>query len=116
MLWKQMILPIKALARCCDIVFCTDYFAPWINLNYKTITVFHDAFFWEYPEHYNKYWLLTFKTLGVWAAKNSAHIITPTQYAKQRILNYLSVPDYRIIPIPEAPKTLNNHCETPLRT
>lgn len=106
LLWKQLILPLKAALHGCDIVFCTDYFVPLINLNFKTIPVFHDAFFWEYPEHYNKYWLMTFRSLGVWAAKRAAFITTPTDYAKRTVLSYLKIPADNIIPIPEAPKTL----------
>ncbi len=105
-LWKQIILPLKALIHGCDIVFCTDYFVPYVKLNYKTIPVFHDAFFWEYPEHYNKYWLWTFRVFGVAAAKNSVYITTPTLYAKGRVLNFLPVPAHKVIPIHEAPKTL----------
>ena len=107
--WKQIILPVKAAAYGCDILFCTDYFVPVINLNYKTVPVFHDAFFWEYPEHYNRYWLMTFNFLGVWAAKRAAVITTPTQYAKTTVLSYLQIPADKVIPIPEAPKTLIRH-------
>ena len=106
LLWKQIILPLKAFVTGCDIVFCTDYFVPLINLNYKTIPVFHDAFFWEYTEHYNKLWLKTFTTLGVWAAKKSAYITTPTEYAKERVLHFLPVKSDKIIVVGEAPKTL----------
>ncbi|RZL33768.1 MAG: glycosyltransferase family 1 protein [Pedobacter sp.] len=104
--WKQITLPLKALMNGCDIVFCTDFFVPYINLNFKTIPVFHDAFFWEYPEHYNKYWLKIFYTFGVGAAKKSAFISTPTDYAKERVLFFLPVTPEKIITVFEAPKTL----------
>jgi len=106
--WKQIILPLKAASKGCDVLFCTDYFVPVVNLNYKTVPVFHDAFFWEYPEHYNKYWLMTFNFLGVWAAKRAKYITTPTKYAKKTVLSYLPVQADKVIPIAEAPKTLVN--------
>ena len=110
-LWKQIFLPIIAFLHGCDIVFCTDFFVPCINLNYQTIPVFHDAFFWEYPEHYNKYWLKIFYTLGVQGAKNSVFIIAPTNYAKNRILNFISLSPQKIIAVGEAPKTLVQSAE-----
>jgi glycosyltransferase involved in cell wall biosynthesis len=105
-LWKQVVLPLKAWSKKCDILFCTDYFVPYVHLGYKTVPVLHDAFFWEYPEHYNRYWLMVFKYLGVTAAKRSAVIIAPTEYAKNRILEFMQVEPDKIMAIPEAPKSL----------
>ncbi|WP_231458854.1 glycosyltransferase family 1 protein [Pedobacter sp. Leaf132] len=105
-IWKQVLLPVLALSKGCDIIFCTDFFVPYLNLGYKTIPVFHDAFFWEYPEHYNKLWLKIFHKFGVQAARKSAYVIAPTEYAKDRIAHYSGLPVNKIISIPEAPKTL----------
>ena len=66
--WKQVTLPIKACLNGCKLVFCTDYFVPYMHLGFTTVPVFHDAFFWEYPAHYNKYWLWFFNTVGVLCA------------------------------------------------
>jgi glycosyltransferase involved in cell wall biosynthesis len=104
--WKQVILPVKAWSKRCDILFCTDYFVPYVHLGYKTVPVLHDAFFWEYPEHYNRYWLMLFRFLGVSAAKRSAAIIAPTEYAKERILEFMQIERNKIRAIPEAPKSL----------
>jgi len=113
LLWKQLMLPIMAFSKGCDIVFCTDFFVPCINLNYKTIPVFHDAFFWEYPAHYNKYWLKLFYSFGVWGAKKSAFITTPTDYAKKTVLTFLPVPAEKIITVSEAPKTFTDNTASP---
>ena len=103
-IWKQISLPLIAFCYRCDIVFCTDYFVPYLHLGYTTIPVFHDAFFWEYPEHYNKYWLMLFKKLGVAAAKRSAFVVTTTKYAKERIVSFSRMDEKKIIPVYEAPK------------
>lgn len=105
-LWKQVILPIKALTNQCDILFCTDFFVPYLQLGYKTIPVFHDAFFFEYPQHYNKIWLFLFKQLGLRAAKRSSVIIVPSFYAKERIQHYTQIETDRICCVYEAPKSL----------
>lgn len=112
--WKQVELPLKAWYHSADIVFCTDFFVPWIQLGYTTIPVFHDAFFWEYPAHYNKYWRWLFLRLGVSAAKKSYCVITPTFYTQKKIAEYSNIDVKKIIPIYEAPKSLSNPSNTPL--
>ncbi|RZK16536.1 MAG: glycosyltransferase family 1 protein, partial [Pedobacter sp.] len=107
--WKQAILPFLSVINHCDIVFCTDFFVPYININFKTIPVFHDAFFWEYPEHYNKYWLKIFHHLGVKAAQKSPYVIAPTVYAKNRIAHFSTLDADKIVVISEAPKTLSQN-------
>lgn len=104
--WKQVVLPILVYTRKCDILFCTDYFVPYYQAGYKAIPVFHDAFFWEYPEHYNKYWLMVFRNLGVKAAKKSPFIVVPTEYTKSKIAIFMHLSPDQIIPIPLAPKTI----------
>ena len=104
-IWKQITLPIKAWKKNCDLVFCTDYFVPYCHFGFKTIVVFHDAFVWEYPAHYNKYWLWIFNTLGVKAAIRSEYIITTTHYAKQQIAKYSGIDKEKLIPIYLGPKT-----------
>jgi glycosyltransferase involved in cell wall biosynthesis len=106
-LWKQFQLPVIAFVRSCDIVFCTDYFVPYFHPGCVTVPVFHDAFFWEYPEQYNPYWLFLFRVFGVGAAKRAACIITPTLYAKKQIVAFSGLPANSIIPVYEAPKTLS---------
>lgn len=102
--WKQIMLPLKAKIRGCDVLFCTDFFVPVFSWGIKTVPVFHDAFFWEYPEHYNKYWRILFIQLGLRAAKKSACIVTPTKYTQKQIAHYSGINPNKIIPIHEGPK------------
>ena len=112
--WKQVTLPIKAWLSGCKLVFCTDYFVPYTRLGYNTVPVFHDAFFWEYPAHYNKYWLWFFNTIGVGAAKKSSAIVTVTSYAKEQIAKYSGIDATKIVPIHIGPKSsiTKNELET----
>lgn len=103
--WKQLLLPIKAFLKGVDLVFCTDYFAPNLRLNFKHVQVFHDAFFYEYPEHYHPLFLRLFQFLAIPAAKKSSYIICPTEYAKKTIHQHIKIPLQKIIPIYEGPKT-----------
>ena len=104
--WKQVLLPMICVFRNCDILFCSDYFLPLCKLNFKTVVVFHDAFFWEYPDHYNKLWLKLLTFIGLPAARKSNAIITTTEYAKKQILRYTTLNKKKIYSIPLAPKSL----------
>ena len=105
-LWKQFVLPYQAKQLGCRVLFCSDFMVPYFSLGIKTIPVFHDAFFWEYPEHYNKYWLLFFRNLGLAAAKKSAYVVAPTQYASNQLAKYTGINPNKIQVIGEAPKTI----------
>jgi glycosyltransferase involved in cell wall biosynthesis len=104
-IWKQITLPIKAWQKDCSLVFCTDYFVPYMHLGFTTIPVFHDAFIWEYPTHYNRYWLYLFKTFGVSAAKKSSAIVTVSSYAKDQIAKHSGIDAAKIISIHIGPKS-----------
>ena len=104
-IWKQITLPLKAWQKGCSLVFCTDYFVPYIHLGFTTVPVFHDAFIWEYPTHYNRYWLGLFKTFGVSAAKKASAVVTVTSYAKDQIAKYSGIDAANIVPIHIGPKS-----------
>ncbi len=104
--WKQIVLPVKAFFSGCDIVFCTDYFLPIIRLGFKTVVVFHDAFFWEYPAHYNKIWLRLFHLIALRGAKKSSRIIVPSNYSLSTISKHLQLPNERFSVVYEAGKKL----------
>ncbi len=103
--WKQIALPVKAYINNCDVLFCTDYFVPFIHLGYKPIPMFYDAFFYEYPEQCNPIWLKMFNSLGLKAAKRAPYVITLSEYSKERLLHFTDLEPKKIIPIHLAPKT-----------
>jgi glycosyltransferase involved in cell wall biosynthesis len=106
-LWKQLVLPVKAFLKNCDIVFCADNCVPLPHLGYKTIPVFHDAFCFEMPENYGKLWLWLYKKTAVPAAKKSPFIIVPTAWSKKQISHFTKIPVEKLVVIYEGPKTLN---------
>lgn len=103
--WKQITLPLICYIRSCDILYCTDYFLPLLKLNFKTAVVFYDAFFWEYPDHYNRFWLILLNSFGVTAAKKADAVITITEYSKNQIIKYVGINAARIHAIHLAPKS-----------
>jgi glycosyltransferase involved in cell wall biosynthesis len=104
--WKQVSLPVKAYLSNCDFVFCTDNFVPLIHLGFKTVPVFHDAFFFENPEHYGKLWLKLYHLTAIPAAKRAAFIVTPSIYAQQQIHHYTGIPLEQLKVVYEGPKTM----------
>ncbi len=103
--WKQVQLPMKAWLKGCDVLFCTDNIVPLIQVGYKTIPVIHDAFFFENPEHYNRIWLWFYKNLAVPAARSSVFVVTPTDYATDRIHHYTGIKKNKLITVYEGPKS-----------
>ncbi len=108
-LWKQLILPLKAWSKNCDIVFCVDTCVPYIHLGYKTIHVIHDTFCFESPEDYGRLWLWLYKTTAIPAAKRSPFVITPTEYAKKQIGHFTHIADDKLIVVYEGPKTVSHN-------
>jgi glycosyltransferase involved in cell wall biosynthesis len=111
--WKQVELPIRAWLKGCDIVFGGDYFVPYVHLGFKTITIFHDAFFFENPEHYNPIWLKMFHGIAVPSARRCARIITVSEYAKGRLHQLAGFPLAQIVAIHTAPKILDRAMNIP---
>lgn len=106
-IWKQIILPLKAWHKHCDIIFCTDECVPLIHLGYKTIPVLHDAFCFESPGSYGKLWLWLYLNTAIPAARKAAFVITPTAYAKKQIRHYTKIPYNKLRVIYEGPKTFS---------
>jgi glycosyltransferase involved in cell wall biosynthesis len=103
--WKQITLPILAFFKGASILICTDYVAPIITPGFKTMVVFHDAFFWEYPQHYSRGWLRIFKWFAIASANKSISVIAPSEYAKKQIALYTGIPAAKMTVVYEAPKT-----------
>lgn len=110
-LWKQIILPVKAWRKGCDIVFCTDNLVPFVHLGFKTIPVFHDAFFFEMPENYSRVWLWLFKNTVLPGARRSPFIVTPTHYAKQQLQRFTGITANKFVVVYEGPRVLTTASE-----
>lgn len=105
-IWKQILLPFKAWRKDCTILFCTDYFVPLLQPGFKTITVFHDALFFEIPEQYNPVWLKIFKTLAMPGARKSAYVVVPSHFSKERLHYFTKLPIDKFVTIYEGPKSI----------
>jgi glycosyltransferase involved in cell wall biosynthesis len=113
--WKQIRLPWLAAQKRCDYLICTDYFVPLVRWKTKYIVVFHDAFFFESPEHYNRLWLLYFKLFAVPAAKKSYRIVTTSHYAKGQLVEKAEIPRSMIEVIYQGGKSIQKAAASALR-
>lgn len=104
--WKQVVLPVKAWRRRCDVLFTTDYHVPFFRPGFKTVTVFHDAFFFEDPEHYSPLFLKFFHRVTVPAAKKCSRIVVPSVHVQQKLQSWLGLPANKLVPVYEAPKSI----------
>jgi glycosyltransferase involved in cell wall biosynthesis len=103
--YKQITLPLLTFINGASSLICTDYVAPVFTPGFKTIVVFHDAFFWEYPLHYSALWLRMFKAAALAGAKKSIAVIAPSEYAKKQIALHTGINPDHIKVVYEAPKT-----------
>lgn len=110
--WKQVILPLKAGWRGCDVLFTTDYFVPYFRFGFKTVTVFHDAFFFQNPEHYSPLFLKFFHGLAVPAALRCSRIVVPSVHVQQKLAHFLKLPLQQLTCIYEAPKSFSKNQDT----
>ncbi|MDA0244200.1 MAG: glycosyltransferase family 1 protein [Chloroflexi bacterium] len=103
-IWKEVHLPWLAWRAKCDVLFCTDYVAPfWATC--PTIVAFFDANFWANPQQYNRLWRRLMDWFAVPAAQRAGAVITISPFAKQEILKYLPIPESKIHVTNCAPKT-----------
>lgn len=107
--WKQIVLPLKAWFKKCDIVFCVDNCVPYVHLGYKTIPSIHDAFCFESPEDYGKLWLWLYKNTAIPGARRSPFVITATSYGKKQIARFMRISANKLIVVPDGPKRVNYH-------
>lgn len=88
---KLVVLPLLSIRHQTDIVLSPDILSP-VWARGKKISVIHDAFFWENPEHYNPIWLKVYLTVLKWGLRGNAYVITISEYSKKQIQKHLQMP------------------------
>ncbi|RZS95197.1 glycosyltransferase family 4 protein [Cecembia calidifontis] len=90
-LWKQLFLPIQVKKNKADVLLCFDYIAPAMPLKAKKLVVVHDAFFWQMPQNYNRYWRKYFIPMLHAGLKGNCTVITTSEYAKKAIVQFTGI-------------------------
>lgn len=85
LIWKQVLLPFLVMRKRADVLICPDYFAPIWRLRARKLVVFHDAFFWQNPQHYNRRWLSYFKKMIQWGLSGNSTVVTVSHASAKQL-------------------------------
>lgn len=83
-LWKQFLLPWKALTSGAESIINFDFVGPALT-GKKSFTVIHDAFFWQMPQNYSPWWRKYFIHMIYAGLKEEDVVITTSEVAKNAI-------------------------------
>ncbi|MCH6199817.1 glycosyltransferase family 4 protein [Aquiflexum sp. LQ15W] len=92
---KQFTLPFLSYYHKADLVFSPDILSP-IWSRGKKVSVLHDTFFWDNPDHYQRLWLKYYLYFLEKGLRKNGEIITITQFSKTRLQE---LPAFKSIPI-----------------
>ncbi|MFN3757636.1 MAG: glycosyltransferase family 4 protein [Algoriphagus aquaeductus] len=109
--WKEFQLPDLVKKFKPDVLICPDFVSPAASLPCRRLTVIHDAFFWQMPENYPRWWRKYFLNLikkGLW---EDTQIITTTEYSKNSLIEHLGN-SWPISVVYQAPKGLTAAADT----
>lgn len=104
--WKEFQLPDLVKKIQPDVLICPDFISPAAHLPCRRITVFHDAFFWQMPQNYPRWWRKYFLSLIKKGLKDHTEIITTTEYSKNSLRKHLGK-SRAISVVYQAPKDLS---------
>lgn len=108
--WKEFQLPDLVKKYKPDVLICPDFVSPAASLPCRRLTVIHDAFFWQMPQNYPRWWRKYFLSLIKKGLKEQTEIITTTEYSRKSLLDNLG-DDFPISVIYQCPKSLKSPSE-----
>ncbi|WP_111668815.1 glycosyltransferase family 4 protein [Algoriphagus litoralis] len=103
--WKEFLLPDLVKKHQPDVLVCLDFISPAASLPCRRLTVIHDAFFWQMPKNYSKWWRKYFTSLIKKGLKEQTEVITTSEYSKTSLIEHLG-DTYPIAVVYQAPKDL----------
>lgn len=103
--WKEFQLPDLIKKHKPDVLICADFVSPAASLPCRRLTVIHDAFFWQMPKNYSKWWRKYFTSLIRKGLKEKTEIITTSEYSRNSLLEHLG-DSFPISVVYQAPKGL----------
>lgn len=92
---KQVALPLLTYYHKADLVFSPDILSP-VFARGKKVSVVHDTFFWDNPDHYQRLWLKYYLYFLEKGLQKNGEIITITEFSKMRLKE---LPEFKSIPI-----------------
>ncbi|MDG6998481.1 MAG: glycosyltransferase family 4 protein [Nitrososphaerota archaeon] len=93
-----LLFPYLARRDKCDL-FHFNYYSPPLGIRSSILTI-HDVIYLDFPEFAPAMRRLQFDSLTRLSAHTAKHILTISEYSKQRILQHFNVPESKITVIP----------------
>ncbi|MFD2203710.1 glycosyltransferase family 4 protein [Shivajiella indica] len=82
---KQLWLPLLSYKHGADMILSPDIMSPSWGKGHK-VSVIHDTFFWDNPEHYQGLWLKYYLFFLKKGLKKNASVVTITEFSKKKLL------------------------------
>ncbi|MBB6326709.1 glycosyltransferase involved in cell wall biosynthesis [Algoriphagus iocasae] len=108
--WKEFQLPDLVKKHQPDVLICPDFVSPAASLSCRRMTVLHDAFFWQMPQNYPRWWRKYFLNLIRKGLKEKTEIITTTSYSKKALQKHLGE-ELPIHVVYQSPKSLTSRMD-----
>ena len=109
---KQLWLPLLSYWHRSDLVFSPDIMSPSWGRG-KKVSVIHDTFFWDNPEHYQALWLKYYLYFLKKGLKKNASVVTITDFSKGKLLN---LPEFKQLRIDVAYPSSGLHIPSEIQT
>lgn len=103
--WKQLILPFYILYFRGAIVVSFDYLLPLLKFGRKSVTVFHDTFYWEIQGAYNPVWQWYFLRSVKGGLNKKTSIIVTSNYIQKKVRD-LVTDNHELNVVYQSPKKL----------
>jgi len=85
---KLFVLPWLSIWYSVDLIFSPDILSPLLGRG-KRVSVIHDAFFWESPEHYNPLWRKIYLFFLQKSLDMGANVLTVSRYSQSVISKFV---------------------------
>lgn len=110
--WKQVVLPTLILFKRVDLVVTIDYLLPYMKFGARSITVFHDTFYWELKGNYNPLWRAYFLKSVKAGLDGDTQIVVTTNYIGDKVKRIIT-DEHQLRVVYQAPKELPLSDEKP---
>lgn len=97
--WTQIRLSLQLIADKPDVFFTPGYTLPILHPK-KSIAMVHDLGFMHVPEYYTPWQRMFYPFIVRYTLSVASHIITPTEFTKQDIVNTYNYPEEKITVVP----------------
>jgi len=105
-IWKQCALPGIIFFKRIDVLVTPDYLLPYLQFGAKSVSVFHDTFYWELTVNYNPLWRKYFLYSVKKGLKKDTMVLTDTNFSKSKIQSIITN-DHKIEVVYPSPARLN---------